>query len=139
MPRRKIQRSYNKQKIPGDHRLRFYRDAKSGHPFMSISKNFNCHYGHEMTRNPSLTSGKSPRRGYQPFKKNPNTKDKTKSFYHKSIKRIKDVETHLGRRFRRYKNWIISKADLRIIKRLDKKKIKNVRRANDQLTIRQYA
>lgn len=92
MPRRKIQRPYNKQKIPGDYRLRFYRDAKSGHPFMSISKNCD---------------------------------------YHKSIKRIKNIETHLGRRFRRNKNWTISKADLRILKRLDKKKIKNVRRAND--------
>lgn len=131
MPRRKIQRPYNKQKIPGDHRLRFYRDAKSGHPFMSISKNCDYHYGHEMTRNPSLTISKTPRRGYQQFRHNPNTKDKVQSYYHKSIKRIKNIETHLGRRFRRNKNWIISKADLRILRRLDKRKIKNVRRAND--------
>ena len=37
MPIRKIQRPYNKQKIPGDHRLRFYRDAKSGHPFQKTA------------------------------------------------------------------------------------------------------
>lgn len=131
MTKRKLQRPYTKQRIPGDHVLRFFRDAKSGHPFMSISKKRDFHYGHEMTRSPSLTKDNNPRKGYQPFKRNPNTNDKSKNYYHRSIKRISNKLTQLGRRLRRYRNWVISKKDLKIIKRLDKKKIKNVRRAND--------
>ena len=81
MTKRKLQRPLSKQKIPGDHKLRFFRDAKSGHPFMSISKKQDTHFGHEMTRNPSLTQEKNPRSGYIKLKTNPNKNDKTKSYY----------------------------------------------------------
>ena len=72
--KRKKEKPWFKKKIPGDHRLRFYHDLISRHPFMSISKNGNVYYGHEMTTHPSLTKAGKPRAGYIQFKRNPNPK-----------------------------------------------------------------
>ena len=129
--RRKIQKPFNQMKVPGDHRLRFFRDAKSQHPFMSISIHSNFIYGHEMTTHPSLNQKGLPRNYYVKFRRNPNPNNKTLSYYHRSIRRIKNTYTKKGYRFRRKTNWRISKKDLRILKRIDKKRIKNVRRADE--------
>lgn len=131
MTQTKKQKPWNRQKISGDHRIRFYRDAKSGHPFMSISRKNRAHYGHEMTTTPSLTINGKPRQNYVRFRSNPNRNDKRKSYYSRPIKRIKNLETNLGFRLRRYKNWRLSRKDLKRLKKIDKKKIKNVRPAND--------
>ena len=131
MKKRIVERATHLKKIPGDHMLRFYRDNKSSHPFMSISKNKNTHYGHEMTTHPSLNQKGLPRIGYIRFRKNPNPNNKNKSYYHKSIRKIKDTRTEKGLRLKRKKNWRIINKDLKRLKRIDKNKIKNVRRAND--------
>lgn len=131
MKRRRTQKPWNRQKVPGDHKIRFFRDAKSGHPFMSISMKNNYHYGHEMTTSPSLDSKEKPRKNYIRLATNPNKNDKRRSFYNRSIKRINNKPSHLGNRLRRYKNWKITRKDLKRLKRVDKKRIKNVRLADD--------
>ena len=131
MIKRKLQKPFYQQKIPGDHKLRFFRDSKSGHPFLSISRKQSIYYGHEMTRRPSLNTAKNPREGYVKLRINPNKSDKSNSYYHKSIKRISNKANEQGDRLRRYKKWTISRKDLKTLKAVDKKKIKNVRRAND--------
>ena len=129
---RKNEKPFSKQMIPGDHIVRFYRDAKSGHPFMSISKNINVYYGHEMTTHPSLTKHGTIREGYVRLRKNPRAHDKARSYYHKSIKRITNLHEGNGKgRLSPRKHWRLSKRDLRRLKRIDKAKIKNVRLASD--------
>ena len=124
---KKLQR-LNK-KIPGDHIVRFYYDKKSGHPFMSISLYKIIVYGHEMTTHPSRKENGLPRNGYVRFRKNPNPSSKEKSYYHRSIKRIENKEKHGRLSYK--KSWVISKRDLRRLKRIDQKKIKNVRCVNN--------
>ena len=84
-----------------------------------------------MTTSPSLDFKQRPRKNYIRLKFNPNKNDKRNSYYSRSIKRIKNKESHLGNRLRRYKNWRISRKDLKRLKKIDKKKIKNVRLADD--------
>ena len=90
---------------------------------ISITKYY--YYGHEMTTHPSLRENGLPRKGYVRFRKNPNPNSKEKSYYHISIKRIIYVEKN--GRFSPKRKWYISKRDLRRLKRIDYKKIKNVR------------
>ncbi len=125
--RSKIQKAEYKRKIPGDHKLRFYRDSKSGHPYMSISKNGNKYYGHEMTSHPSVREGGKPRKKYVKMHKNPNPDDKRISYYNRNVKRIINIDFRL----RLHPKWKIGSRDLRILKIIDKKKIKNVRRDNN--------
>lgn len=126
--KKKIQKPWNKQKIPGNHRIAFYRDKKSGHPYMRISRYGKYYYGHDMTTHPSLRTDKVPRRGYVRFRKNPNPSSKEKSYYHKSIRRLWVVNSNSGKRFDCKKDWVISNYDLRKLKRIDKKRIKNIRK-----------
>lgn len=128
--KRKI-KPWNKRKIPGDHRLRFYRDAKSGHPFMSISKCFDIHFGHEMTESPSLLQTGKPKSNYIRLRKNPNPNDKRRSYYQKSIKRLNNTKKGNKPRLSLRKKWSISNKDLKRLKNIDKKRIKNVRRADN--------
>ena len=125
--RTKIQRPENERRIPGDHRLRFYRDIKSGHPYMSISKNGNKYYGHDMTSHPSLKDNGSPRKKYVKMHRNPNPDDKRVSYYSRKIKRV----INYGQRLRLHPKWRISYKDLKVLKMINKKKIKNVRRDNN--------
>lgn len=125
--RSKIQKAEYKRKIPGDHKLRFYRDSKSGHPYMSISKNGNKYYGHEMTSHPSVRESGKPRKKYVKMHKNPNPDDKRISYYNMNVKRIINIDFRL----RLHPKWKISSRDLKILKIIDKKKIKNVRRDNN--------
>ena len=125
--RLKIQKAEYKRKIPGDHRLRFYRDSKSGHPYMSISKNGNKYYGHEMTSHPSVRESGKPRKKYVKMHKNPNPDDKRISYYNRNVKRIINIDFRL----RFHPKWKIGSRDLKILKIIDKKKIKNVRRDNN--------
>ena len=113
------------QKIPGDHIVRFYYDQKSKHPFMSISIHKTNAYGHEMTTHPSLNIHNLPREGYVRLRKNPNPNSKAKSYYHRSIKKIRNNDHY--HRLSRKPKWWISKRDLRRLKIIDYKKIKNVR------------
>ena len=75
-----------------------------------------------MTTTPSLTINGKPRQNYVRFRSNPNRNDKRKSYYSRPIKRIKNLETNLGFRLRRYKNWRLSRKDLKRLKKIDKKK-----------------
>ncbi len=127
--KRKKEKPWFKKKIPGDHRVRFYHDSKNGHPFMSISKNGNFYYGHEMTTHPSLTKAGKPRAMYVQFKKNPMPARKTKSYYRKTVKKIYSRNCSKPRLSRR--KWTLSKKDLKRLRRVDKNKIKNVRLATD--------
>ena len=129
--RNKRQKIWFKAMIPGDHRVRFYRDAKSGHPFMGISKNNELHFGHEMTESPSLLKTGGIKNRYIRFRKNPNPNDKEKSYYRKAIKRIVNTTKGDIPRLVKRKNWKITNHDLKVLKRIDKKRIKNVRRADD--------
>ena len=126
--RSKIRKQNNKQKIPGDHIIRFFRDAKSGHPYMSISKEGNKYYGHDMTSHPSLKDDGALRKKYQKFHRNPNPDDNKNSFYHRRIKKIINTKNTYGYRLRLHPKWKISTRDLKILRNLDKRKIKNVRR-----------
>ena len=126
--RTKHLKSFNLKRIPGNHIIRFYRDAKSNHPFMSISNIELIHYGHEMTSHPSLKQDGRPRNCYIRFRKNPNPNNKgIKCYYNRAIKRLKNKKTQLGYRLQPRNNWIISLKDLKRLKRIDKRKIKNVR------------
>lgn len=117
------------KRIPGDHRLRFFLDIKSSHPFMCISIYKNTYYGHQMTTHPSLYSDGTVKRGYMRFKKNPNKKDKRFAYYEISIRRIVNTISDNGYRLKRRYTWVICKKDLKTLKQIDKKIIKNVRRA----------
>jgi len=122
----KIQKPWNKQMIPGDHKLAFYRDSKSGHPYMRISKHRNYYYGHEMTSHPSLRNNRTPRSGYISFRRNPNPTNKERSYYHKSIRRLMVVVNNANR-FRAHITWAISKRDMKKLKRIDRKRIKSIK------------
>ena len=100
------------KRIPGDHRIRFYIDLKSKHPFMCISIYCKTYYGHEMTSHPSLYKDGSVKVRFIRFKVNPNPKDKRKSFYKKSITRISGPFIGKINRLAKKKNWRISKKDL---------------------------
>ena len=124
-----------KRMIPGDHVVRFYRDAKSNHPFMCISIYKLIHYGHMMTTHPSLKKDGRPRCEYIRFRINPNRNNKKMSYYSKTIVRIIDKKMICGQRLQLRKNWKISLRDLRRLKRIDKNKIKNVRIIETWLSI----
>ena len=122
----KIQKPWNKQKIPGDHKLAFYRDNKSGHPYMRISEYGNYYYGHDLTSHPSLREDKRPRNGYIRFKRNPNPSSKERSYYHKSIRRLLSIDSYNFKRFSPRKGWNIYRRDMRKLKKIDYRKIKNI-------------
>ena len=113
------------RKIPGDHNLRFFFDEKSGHPFMSVSKKGDYYFGHEMTTSPELTQSNRIRKCYVKFRKNPNPHNKKKSFYHKRIKQ--NIFSPKNGRLKPKRNWRISSRDLKILRKIDRRKIKNVR------------
>ena len=128
--RSKMQISDNRKMIPGNHIVKFYRDEKSGHPFMGISEFGTRVYGHEMTTHPARKNNKKPRAKYQMFHKNPSGDKETESFYKKTVKKIINEVTVLGPLLKLKRLWKIGKRDLKILKNLDKKRIKNVRRAD---------
>ncbi len=129
--RTKLKKHKRTRKIPGDHKLRFYRDAKSGHPFMSVSKSKDIYFGHEMTKHPSLTEMGQPRASYVLFYRNPNPYCRESSYFHKSIRRIKNGIINNVDRLKRKPLWRISRRDLKKVRNIDKKKIKNVRPVDD--------
>lgn len=128
--RRKMQIPDVWKKVPGDHILRFYKDAKSGHPFLGISEFGKKIYGHEMTSHPALNAGGEAKKKYQRFHKNPNPNNKSNSYYSKKMKRLINTNNKYGLRLKLQKHWRIINRDLKILKNIDKKKTKNVRRAD---------
>lgn len=58
---------------------------------------------------------------------NANPKDKQKSFYKKSITRIKISKSGKINKLAKKKGWRISRKDLKTLKQIDKRVIKNVR------------
>ena len=125
--RSKTQKPENKKMIPGDHTIRFFRDMKSGHPYLSVSRAGDKYFGHDMTSHPSLKESGTPRMRYQKMHKNPNPDDKRTSYYNRRIKRVLSKGNHFSR-LRLHPKWKISNRDLRVLRNIDKHKIKNVRR-----------
>ena len=126
----KIERPYFMHKIGGDHIVRFYFDMRSGHPFMAITKEKDTISGHEMTTTPPLTKNNTIKSGYIRFRRKPNRHQQKKSYYKRRIKRRLQLSKSSGR-FKIQKNWAISRKDLKVLKNVDKKKIKNVRIAKN--------
>lgn len=122
---KKNQKPKNKQMIPGDHKLSFYIDEVSGHPFMRISKYKNRYYGHNVTDSPSRKKNGDVRSGYVRFRKNPKPKTKKVGYYRKKVDIIiqdpnKDDRLSLKR------TWSISNRDLRRLRRQNKNRIKSI-------------
>ena len=105
----------------------FYHNQTSKHFFLGVAKRGDTLAGHDMTTHPSLNKGGKPKKRYLKLQKNPNPKDNRDSYIHRKLRknvRIHYEDTHLLRLTRK-KKWKLCKTDRRIIKRMDKKQIKN--------------
>lgn len=98
---------------------------------MGISESGKDVYGHNLTTHPSLTKDGKPRSGYQALKKSPNPKDVRKSYYEKSIKKIRNARNEKGPRLKRKTKWEIGKKDLKRLRKADRKRIKNIHPAKN--------
>lgn len=123
--KRKIQKPKNKQMIHGDHRVRFYFDIFSNHPFLCISQYRNIYFGHSITDSPSRRKSGKVRSHYARFMKNPQPNKKNRAYFDKRIDTIIQ-KPHMDHRLNLKRNWIISNRDLRRLRRIDRNRIKSI-------------
>ena len=80
-----------------------------------------------MTTHPTLNKNGKPKRRFLKLTKNPNPNDSRNSFIHRKLR--KDVKIHFEdtrqKRLALKRKWKLSKIDRKIIRKLDRKKIKN--------------
>lgn len=123
--KRKIQNPPIKQKWKLQ--KKFYHNKASHHFFLGIAKRGVTLAGHDMTTHPSLTSSGRPKKKYLILHDNPNPNDKRKSYLDRKLrKNVKVCFDDSGKkRLTIKKGWKLSKKDIKAIKKIDKKQIKN--------------
>ena len=105
----------------------FYHNNTSQHFFLGVAKRGDTLAGHDMTTHPTLYKNGKPKRRYLKLKKNPNPKDNRASYLHRKLRknvRMHFEDTHQLRLIRK-KKWKLCKEDSKIIKKMDRKQIKN--------------
>ena len=103
-----------------------YHNKGSKHFLLSVESRGDYAFGHDMTTSPSLTKDNQPRKRYMALYKNPNPKDKRTSYIHKNPRIVKKhFEDSGDKRLTKKREWKVHKKDKRVIKKLNKKKLKN--------------
>ena len=123
--RRKIQRPLNRQKWRRQEG--FYHNKTSQHFFLGTAKRGDALSGHDMTTHPSRTSQGKPKKKYMKLFKNPNPNYMRDSYIDKKLRINVKIyfEDSRNKRLTVKRGWKLAKTDVRRIKRLDKKQIKN--------------
>lgn len=106
---------------------KFYHNKASQHFFIGTAKRGETLAGHDMTTHPSLTSLGRPKKKYIALSKNPNPNDSRGSYLDRKLRmnvRIYFEDTR-KKRLTIKKGWSLCKADIKRIKRIDKRQMKN--------------
>lgn len=124
MPKRKNERPLKARKW--NRQFKFYHNKASNHFLLGVAKRGNTIAGHDMTTHPSLTKDGKPRKKYLLLNQNPNRLDERLSYIDKKFRndvQLRFADT-LQRRLTIKKKWKLDKASKKVIKKLDRKKIK---------------
>lgn len=122
MSKKHKQQPVNRQKW--NKQIKFYHNKTSNHFFLSVAKRGDYVAGHDMTTHPTLTKSGVPKKRYLKLIHNPNPNDSRNSYIHKKLR--KDVRIHFEdthqMRLSLKKQWKLSKADKKRIKKIDRNK-----------------
>ena len=121
--KKKIRKLLFKQRWNKQYKL--YHNKGSEHFYLGVALRGDFVAGHDMTTHPSLNKRGKPKRKYIVLIKNPNPKDDRTSYVDKFLR--KNVRKHFEdsgkKRLTVKKKWKLSKADKKIINKIDKNKL----------------
>ena len=126
---RRIPKHFRLKGLKGKKENIFYFDKKSGHPFISQSKDGSIIYGHRVTHSPSRSTGGLVKAKYHRFPSQTKPGDKRPSFFDGTLERI-DNSPKEGKTTGRLhkKAWVVSLSNKKALRKVEKARMQKARK-----------
>ncbi len=126
---KRVPRHFRQKGLKGKKENVFYFDVKSGHPFVSQSKDGSTVYGHNVTHSPSKNPDGSVKAKYRKFPSRIRKGDAKPSFFDSTLERI-DNSPKPGKKNGRLqkKDWKVSNPNRKTLKKAEKSRLTRAKR-----------